>query len=342
MADPTRLGYITIEEMENFSQKCRNERIDSVKYCLMIMVIAGHIFSQKLFISAYGCSVLWKWIYIFHMPLFVFLSGFFSHKKGIKDYIQSCWRLFEPLLLFHLLMRGVQYLSTGQIIWKELLTPWWVLWYLLSLICWRTFIQFIPEKLLNNARSLFIIAFFICIISGLLPFGRFLSMQRTLAFFPFFFLGYCMKGRSIFIQKKYKPLCFAFLGVTIIFPLYFSNILGDLNQAQPYNNVNEMFSRAFVFCLSFPMSLSFINICPNTTWTSQQGKMTLYYYIYHAILIYFLMIIVSKLNLPTSFFAATIYTIAVTIGLGIISYLPGINYFTNPSTLLKKGHHLIS
>lgn len=304
------------------SPKYRDERIDSVKYCLMILVVVGHVFSRKPFTSTQGCSVVWEWIYMFHMPLFVFLSGFFSYKKDTKNYILSCWKLFEPLLIFQLLMRGIDYLFTGSVTWKDLLTPWWVLWYLLSLIYWRSFVQFMPDRLLRNVKALFLLASLVSIISGLLPFNRFLSLQRTLSFFPFFFLGYSMKGRRLYISTKYKPLCILFLAITLILPFFFSKYLGDLNQAQPYNNIRDMFSRIFVFCLSLPISVAFINICPNIPWISQQGRLTLYYYICHAIIIYFFMIIVSKYHLPTSFLAATLYTIVLIGGLGITSYLP--------------------
>ena len=323
-------------DYQEYFPRYRDERIDSVKYCLMVLVIVGHVFSQKLFYSTPGCSVVWEWIYMFHMPLFVFLSGFFSYKKDFKNFIFSCWKLFEPLLIFQLLMRGIEYLSTGSVTWKDLLTPWWVLWYLLSLIYWRSLVQFVPDKLLRHVKAFFIFAFLVSIISGLLPFNRFLSLQRTLSFFPFFFLGYSMKGRSLFISPKYKPLCFLFLALTIVLPLFFSKYLGDLNQAQPYGNILGIFSRTFVFCLSFPMSVAFINLCPNTPLISRQGRLTLYYYIYHAIIIYFLKIIVSELNIPTSFLCATIYSIVLIIGLGITSYFPGIKYLTNPSTFLKK------
>ena len=321
------------------SPKYRDERIDSVKYCLMVLVVVGHVFSRKPFTSTQGCSVVWEWIYMFHMPLFVFLSGYFSYKKDIKNHILSCWKLFEPLLIFQLLMRGIEYLSTGSVTWKDLLTPWWVLWYLLSLIYWRALVQFMPNRLLRNIKSFFIFAFLVSIISGLLPFNRFLSLQRTLSFFPFFFLGYCMKGRRLFISAKYKPLCFIFLALTIIFPLFFSKYLGDLNQAQPYDNIRGIFYRTFVFCLSFPMSVAFINLCPNTPWISRQGRFTLYYYICHALIIYFFQIIIDKYNLPTSFLAATIYSIVLIVVLGITSYFPGIDSFTNPSIFLKKTNN---
>ena len=113
----------------------RDYRIDALKYNLIVLVIIGHVFSQGQFSSDPLCGVIWKWIYMFHMPLFVFISGYLSHKKNDnRQFLLSCWELLEPLIVYQLLLRGYIFLTSGTISVKGLLTPWWVLWYLLSLI----------------------------------------------------------------------------------------------------------------------------------------------------------------------------------------------------------------
>ena len=73
---------------DKITSKVRDERIDSVKYWLIILVIAGHVFMRPEFSHSIICAVTWKWIYIFHMPLFVSISGYFSQKKDKKTYGQ--------------------------------------------------------------------------------------------------------------------------------------------------------------------------------------------------------------------------------------------------------------
>lgn len=197
----------------------RDCRIDSLKYCLIVLVIIGHVFSQDQFSSVPLCVVIWKWIYMFHMPLFVFISGYLSHKKkNNRQFLISCWKLLEPLIVYQLLLMGYIFLTSGTISLKGLLTPWWVLWYLLSLIYWRTMIQFIPNKLLSHKKALVFLAVVISLVAGYLPFDRFLSLQRTLAFLPFFLLGYFMKGKDLFVIKRYRVWCALFLAITIILP----------------------------------------------------------------------------------------------------------------------------
>lgn len=222
----------------------------------------------------------------------------------------------------------------GKFSLKEFLTPWWVLWYLMSLIYWRIILQIIPGKILSKPAFI-ILTLLVSLLVGFLPFNRFLSLQRTFAFMPFFFIGYYFRDKKLFFLSKHKILCASFLALTLIIPIFYRPFLGDLNQADPYNNPLGLLNRLLVWGLSIPMSIAFINICPNTLWTAKQGKLTLQYYIYHAILIRVLIYFIVKYNLPTSFFAATIYTIVIVVGLGLSSKLPFFTKITRPTLLLK-------
>lgn len=327
---------------QNATPRVRDERIDSVKYWLIVLVIAGHVFLRKEFSDSTACVVTWKWIYIFHMPLFIFISGYFSQKKHKKDLWLCIWKLLEPLIIFQSVAIIIEIIFKGSTSIISILTPWYVLWYLLSLIYWRLLIQIIPDRILNNTQLILIVTFCISILAGFLPFNRFLSLQRTLSFMPFFFLGYCMKGKNIYLPDKYKPLSFLFLILTVTIPLYFPQFLGSLKHADTYSNIYGIVKRIIAFGFAIPMSIAFINICPNKSWFSKQGKLTMQYYIYHALIIIPFMIIVRKLNIPMSFLSATIYTISITIVIGIASYLPYFTNFTNLTSIITKRSHNIN
>ena len=270
------------------------------------------------------------------MPLFIFISGYFSRKKDNKHFISSCWKLIEPLVVYQIIIRSYEFFTAGTISLTEILTPWWILWYLLSLFYWRLMIQVIPNKILENKKVIIISTFIISLCAGFLPFNRFLSVQRTLAFMPFFFLGYCMRGKNMFIATKYRIWSALFLVLTTILPIFFSKHLGDLNQAAPYGNPIVICSRMLVFGLSIPMSIAFINICPNTPWIAKQGKMTMQYYIYHALIIFILMKVVTKFGLPTTFLSAVIYTLLIVLCIPLLLKIPFIRKLTNPSSLLER------
>ncbi len=281
------------------------------------------------------CSDMEVDLYVPYAVIRFYIRIFVTQKKNNRQFLISCWKLLEPLIVYQLLLMGYIFLTSGTISLKGLLTPWWVLWYLLSLIYWRTMIQFIPNKLLSHKKALVFLAVVISLVAGYLPFDRFLSLQRTLAFLPFFCLGYFMKGKDLFVIKRYRVWCALFLAITIILPLFFENYLGDLNHADPYTNPFRVFSRFLVLCLSIPMSISFINICPVHYWISRQGKLTMQYYIFHAVIIFFFMKCVNRYNLPTTFFSAAIYSIGVFLVIWLLCKIPFIVKLTTPSSLFN-------
>lgn len=292
---------------------------------------------RKEFDDSTACVVLWKWIYLFHMPLFIFISGYFSRKKDKKDFWPSIWKILEPLIIFHILTRVIPHIRLYGFYGIELraiLTPGWAMWYLFSLIYWRLMLQSIPDKILNNAKLIMICTFCVSILAGFLPFDRFLSIQRTLAYMPFFFLGYYMKGKNLYLPDKYKPFCVVFLIAMFAIPLFFPHFLSLLNST-PYENYHGALKRMFVFSLAIPMSIAFINVCYNTPWIARQGKMSMQYYIYHVLIIPPFFAIVDKLNIPMSFATAAIITLLITIGIIIILRIPYVKMLTNPSSFLE-------
>lgn len=317
--------------------KVRDERIDSVKFWLIFLVIAAHVFMRKEFAGSAACAVMWNWICIFCMPLFIFISGYFSRKKKKKEFWPSIWILLEPLIIFQALTLLPRIIHKGMdSLFVSILTPWWILWYLLSLIYWRLILQFLPDKILRHTKIVLICTFCISILAGFLPFDRFLSIQRTLAFMPFFFLGYYMKGKNLYLPHKYKPLCILFLISTFTIPLFFSQYLGNLMHAVPYRDIFGALNRMFVFALAIPMSIAFVNACYNKPCISRQGRLTMQYYIYHALIIQPLMIIACKQNVSMSFITATIITIGITLGICLVLNIPYIQKLTNPSSFIKK------
>ena len=323
---------------ERLTTKVRDDRIDAVKYWLIVLVIAGHVFTREAFADSKICVILGEWIYIFHMPLFIFLSGYFSRKKDLKDFLPSLWKLIEPLIIINVIMLFPKILhgDSDNFI-KTVFTPWWVLWYLLSLIYWRLMLQLISDKILRHKNIVIICAFSISILSGFLPFDRFLSLQRTLAFMPFFFIGYYMRGKNLYLPDKYKILCVVFLILMFAIPMFCPQCLGNLRHADPYGNIIGAVKRTFVFSLSIPMSIAFLNVCYNTQWVARQGRMTMQYYIFHALIIPPLMIVVAKLDIPMTFATATIITIGIVLGIGLFLKIPYVKMVTNPSSFFIKN-----
>jgi hypothetical protein len=124
-------------------------------------------------------------------------------------------------------------------------------------------------------------------------------------------------------------------------PLYYPQYLGILTHSIPFGSIYDggfynAAKRMIVFSLAIPMSIAFINVCPNKPWIARQGRLTMQYFIYHALAIIPLIVITMELNIPMSFVTATIYIIVLTVGIGMASRLPYFTKFTNPSSFLKS------
>lgn len=186
--------------------KMRDAGYCNLKLLLIFLVVYGHwiensIYESKLLLIQY------KIIYMFHMPLFIFLSGFFLNSA--KDCIHQIKRIFPIYALCQtlaLLCGGVQGIET----------PWWILWYLLSYCFWTTFgILWFSIKRNYLKWLILVISIIVGAIAGyILCLDRTWSGSRTVVFFPYFFAGLiCNPGIS---WKRYKYFGIIALAVAVI------------------------------------------------------------------------------------------------------------------------------
>lgn len=325
--------------------KRRDERIDSVKFWLIAIVIAQHVFMRKEFADSPTCAVMWNWNNLIVMPLFIFISGYYSRKKDWKDFWPGIWKLLEPLIIFHVIAL-VFYVKHPLSI-RNILSPWYMLWYLLSLTYWRFMLQVIPDRILKHKIIVLTAAFCISILAGFLPFDRILSLQRTLSLMPFFFLGYYVRrrgGQNLYLPDKYKPLCIVFLIAIFAVLFIYPHRITYLLYATPYKSIYGAAIRMLAFVLAVPMSIAFINTCYHTPWIARQGGMSMQYYIYHGLLIPPnssvimppLVAIASMMNVPMNFVTAVFIVTGITIVIAIALKIPYVKSLTNPSSLIHS------
>lgn len=81
----------------------RDTYLDSVKAVLIFFVILGHCIT-RIGENTECITLFFNVIYSFHMPLFVFISGFFfNSNKDRSSIIKNCMELFSAYLLFQLI-----------------------------------------------------------------------------------------------------------------------------------------------------------------------------------------------------------------------------------------------
>lgn len=133
-------------------------------------------------------------IYMFHMPAFVFVSGFF----GKSEHSHSFESIIKLLFLYFIFNSIVGFIYG----FTSLLQPMYSYWYLIALVVWRLTAHHIAKfKEIN--LILFVVALFI----GFYPsIDNTLAAARIIGFYPYYMSGYLLSREKsdALINKKYS------------------------------------------------------------------------------------------------------------------------------------------
>lgn len=272
---------------------------DNLKSLLIILVVVGH--SVDFYTSTSPMMRdIYFFIYTFHMPLFIFVSGYFS-KRVVEGKHLSIEKVFSFLTLY-LLMKFCFFILTkymfgsSEVDFKFLVEPS-VPWYLLAMSVWFCF-----TYILKDIKPVFVIVFsvFIGIIVGyykLVSVKDLFSLSRILVFFPYFIVGYYFKQNHLIKILKCSWLKWvSLISITtlfIIILLYGQDIYsfrGFLTGRNSYLSLdrplNGGFYRLMFYGVSTIISLAIIYITPKgKLFITKFGTRTLQIYFIHPLVL---------------------------------------------------------
>lgn len=160
----------------------RDTSVDTAVGVLILLVVFSHAIGP---LSGQPKEVLNQWLFMFHMPAFVFLSGYLTRRSSTWSPRQLVLRLLVPFAIFQVVHLIAEPLETGQFRVTNPLIAAWTTWYLLSLFFWR-----LASPWLKRIPALVPVTVAASLIAGLIPvIGQELSLGRTLGFLPYFALG---------------------------------------------------------------------------------------------------------------------------------------------------------
>lgn len=111
----------------------RDDRIDTIKGYLIILVVFGHLLEP--FLTDKVNIVVYNLIYSFHMPLFVIISGyFFNSKKKIERLKSSSIKLAETFIIYFFIYQAIKWGESGRLTFNDYISPPYIMWYLWALI----------------------------------------------------------------------------------------------------------------------------------------------------------------------------------------------------------------
>lgn len=275
----------------------RDKIIDTLKYVLILLVVIGHTLPK--FMGGGGILThTMNGIYLFHMPLFVMLSGYFTHKQPMSKFKETIFALLMTLCVFELISLVLKAVIYHTLI--PLHQPYWTLWYLFCLILWRTTVQVLPEIVLNKKALVLAVSIIASAFTPFIPLGYIGSFQRFFTFLPFFMIGYYMNHENMQRLRNINiavPLIILVLCLAIT--AYVDQklpVLKILRGAEHYRQFDEkaeilVCSKLFFFALSLISSLAIISIIRWTSnFTANEGTKSLVYYLYHGLVIEFILV----------------------------------------------------
>lgn len=198
----------------------RNLFADFLKGILIFLVVFGHSIQYiKSYNDAFWYDAIFKYIYSFHMPLFIAISGYFTYKSlskksaivFLKERIPS---LLIPLILWGAVMAISDIMSAtheiqdkGLYIFRIIINSYWFIW---AILIYSVILGFLKLIKLNNNYIILIIG----ILSMTAPaFWSNITLIFVKDMFCFFVIGYLLASFDI---SKIYSICKKYFIVLII------------------------------------------------------------------------------------------------------------------------------
>lgn len=241
----------------------RNLKLDNIKALLIFTVVFGHLL--ELF-GGQEKAWIYYMIYTFHMPAFVFVTGFFTRQNGNR----IIKKVLYPYVVYQLLYLVFQRYYLYQENTIQFTTPYWLMWYLLSLFFWMLLLQIIDWEGFEK-RYVFIVTILIALLAGYdNSVGYGMSLSRTIVFLPFFVLGHYYGLQARIEEKrisKFILVCSALI-ITVGAVFIWVNVDG-MKAIWFYHSVSYMsggysvWVRGGLLLIALAWIVCFLSIIPN-------------------------------------------------------------------------------
>ena len=271
----------------------RDAFFDNAKFFAILLVVVGHSLEPLREAHLRLASAGYMWIYIFHMPAFILIAGYFT--KNFQATPRKIQRLVGGVVVPYLIFE-VAY--TAQLFWTRpddppnwsLLAPVWLDWFLASLFMWR-----LTSPIWRYIRWPLAVSVAVSLLAGLGDFGATLGMTRTLQMLPFFVLGMVLRREHFaWLHRPWvRAAAVAVLAVSalvVLFYLYDSSAewvywrktLADRDIDLVYGTL----VRAGMLVGTVVITCSFLAIIPTKRyWFTALGAGTIYAYLLHGLVL---------------------------------------------------------
>lgn len=256
----------------------RDIKMDNYKGILIYLVVLGHLLFSHNYSNSSICLGIVKFIYSFHMPLFLIISGYFS-----KNIIRK--KIYKLFILFVIL--NFSYVIYDYIVFDkfDLFLVKYSSWYLLALFIYRFIMSFpkINNFIINNKKLVLGISFFISVIFGIFNISAVVSKIVVYSFF--FLFGVNLSDKYLNRSNKGNSLILFLLLMVVLFIVLMLPFSLDFYMGSSYVHWIQIIFRVLVFILDILLFFSIYYAIPNReiTFFNKIGRNSLVIYVGHRI-----------------------------------------------------------
>ncbi|MBB4914249.1 acyltransferase family protein [Streptosporangium saharense] len=271
------------------AKKKREPYLDNVKFILIALVVTGHSLVPTL--AAHSSKSAYLFIYTFHMPAFVLISGylgrnFWNSNAKINKLVDTMLVPYAFIEIGYALLRY----SLGQKWTLTIIDPAWLNWYLVALVLWR-----ISTPIWTRMRRPLLVAVTIYMVAGFSEISGDFSLDRFFGLLPFYVFGLLLKPEHFDLLK---PLWvriaagFVIAGAVAV-AIYIAPRVGldpvYYRYSFKYMHISwwmGLIVRAAMLLAGLTLSIAVLALVPRReTWFSDLGTRTLYAYLLHGVIV---------------------------------------------------------
>ncbi|MFE3168413.1 acyltransferase family protein [Streptomyces sp. NPDC059224] len=180
----------------------RDAYFDNAKYLAIVLVAVGHAW-EPLRSDSRTVTAFYTFVYAFHMPAFIIISGYFSRRfdagpariKRLVTGVAVPYVVFE--VAYTLFTRWSDHAPDREI---SLLDPLYLTWFLAALFIWR-----LTTPIWRLVRWPLPLALAVAALASLTPsIGSDFDLQRVLQFLPYFVLGLCLRPEHFRLLRRWS------------------------------------------------------------------------------------------------------------------------------------------
>ncbi|MEJ7634508.1 acyltransferase family protein [Aeromicrobium sp.] len=266
--------------------------LDNARYWVMLLVVIGH--SLTSFTDMDSARGVYVWIYSFHMPFFILISGYTArHYMGEPRQVRRIVStLVVPYLIIETSMQLISRHYTDKPDPLMILSPQWLAWFMAALFVWR-----LTTPIWRALKYPIATSIVISLLVGLIEVPNVLALPKILGFLPFYVVGLHMSRERFerLASPRIRAASVGLLGsALLICYVYSKNWETDwLLWKQRYDEeplgataIEGMTQRAELLAVGFILTFAALSLVPRQrSWTTALGGRTFYCYLLHGYII---------------------------------------------------------